>query len=129
MSAVASQGLRFVLVGAALLALDATVFMLATFAGLSVALANPLSRALAAAAGYYAHRRLTFGAASGASSGAAERLRYVLVWLALTLISTQTLAAIAAHHTAAAVLVAKPLVEAVLALISFSLLKLWVYRQ
>lgn len=129
MTATTSQALRFLCVGVSLLALDTGLYAAATLAGLPIALANPLSRAIAAIAGYFAHRHLTFAARSRDAVEPAERLRYVLVWVALTLISTQTLAAIASHADSVTTMVAKPFVEAVLALISFSLLKLWVYRQ
>ena len=128
MRSMVAEGGRFLLVGGLLLGLDATIYATATLAGVANELANPMSRGLAAAAGYFAHRQLTFVAAAALQHTPAQVIRYGLVWVTLTLISTQTLAAVTAEGSATAAIFAKPLVEAVLAAISFLLLKRWVYR-
>ncbi len=128
MTAIAAQAWRFLGVGVSLLVLDSGLYVAAVLSGLPIGVANPLSRAIAAVAGYFAHRHLTFAGPRRAGEPV-QPLRYVLVWVALTLISTQSLVAIAAHANSVTAMTAKPLVEAVLALISFFLLKLWVYRQ
>lgn len=128
MSAVLAQGGRFVMVGVALLIIDAGIYAVAIAAGIDNAVANPLSRALAAALGYAAHRRYTFGA-DGVAAESPSLLRYALVWIALTALSTLALGTISAALSPAAAVLAKPLLEAALALISFLLLKAWVYQR
>lgn len=128
MSAVLAQGGRFVMVGVALLIIDAGIYAVAIASGIDNAVANPLSRALAAALGYAAHGRFTF-AADGTAPGSPSLLRYALVWIALTALSTLALGVISAALSPAVAVLAKPLLEAALALISFLLLKAWVYQR
>lgn len=130
MSAVLAQGGRFVLVGVLLLLMDAGIYAVAIAAGMDNAVANPLSRAVAAAMGFAAHRRFTFSAdATSITDAAQSLLRYALVWVGLTVLSTSALGSISAALSPAAAVLAKPLLEAVLALISFLLLKAWVYQR
>ena len=128
MSASLGQLSRFLAVGVLLLALDTVIYTVTTWAGLPIPWANPLSRASAAAAGYFAHRQLTFAASATSPIPLDQMLRYLLVWCALTAVSTLSLFSIAGAASAQMAIVAKPLIEALLAGISFLMLKHWVYR-
>lgn len=126
------QGYRFAFVGLVLIGFDSLACAALVLGGVPLAVANPLARAMAAALGFALHLQLTFrpgtaNATAGFGSGAL--LRYAVVWLLLTLLSTRVLLMLQAGADTRLALWAKAPVEAVLALCSFLLLKLWVYRR
>jgi putative flippase GtrA len=125
------QPLMFVLVGGAQYLLDATLYGLLLSAGLGIAPANVLARGSAAAGGFVANRYLTFGQRNDTRARfAGSLLRFIVLWLVLTAVSTGLMLAISACcGTELGVQVAgKLLVEAVLAVISFVASKFWVFR-
>jgi putative flippase GtrA len=122
------QGATYVLVGLAQLVLDTAVFVGVTAAGLPVAPGNVLGRIAGALLGYWLNGRITFASGGEARLGRGSFARFVAWWLGFTVLSTVAMAAIAAQLGMAHAWIAKPLVEAVLALASFFLLRHWVYR-
>jgi putative flippase GtrA len=122
------QGAMYVLVGLAQLALDTAVFVGTTAAGLPVSPGNVLGRIAGALLGYWLNGRVTFAADGAPRLGRGTFARFVAWWLAFTAISTGAMAVIAANLGIGHAWIAKPLVEGMLAVASFFLLRHWVYR-
>ena len=122
------QGRWFVLVGLAQLLLDWAIFVGLTALGAPAAPGNLAGRIGGAALGYWLNGRITFAQAGQARLGRRQFGRFLASWLAFTALSTVAMAAIAARLGIAHAWIAKPLVEGLLALASFFLLRHWVYR-
>ncbi|MDW8480292.1 MAG: GtrA family protein [Xanthomonadales bacterium] len=121
------EALRFLLVGALLVAVDALVFMALSALGLEPGLANLAGRLSGAALGFLAHGGFTFAGAD-ARLGGGPLARYALLWLALTLLSTLAVAGAARSLGLATAWLLKPPLEVLLAVASFLLMRHWVYR-
>ena len=96
-------------------------------------LVNFVSRAVAAVAGYYLNGIFTFRVGSEVQSGH-RKANFLMLWSLLTVLSTLLLAAVKflAERNGwnlEVTVLAKPLVEAVLFLLSFVLQKHWVFRH
>src|SRR5205085_2178047 len=113
------QILVFVLVGAAQLALDSAVFILATAMAVPVVPGKLLGRVSGAVLGYWLNGRYTFAENGVARLSGRHLRRFVAAWLCLTAISTMLLYAIAARLGLHAAWWANPFVEALLAAIGF----------
>lgn len=122
------QGPRYVLVGAAQLVLDWLVFVVTTACGLPVAPGNLAGRVCGALLGFWLHGQWTFAEPGQARLGWQRLLRFAGVWLALTAASTWLVSLVAAHLGLSQAWLAKPLVEAALALLAFFLWRHLVYR-
>lgn len=121
------QGMLFVLVGGLQLLLDWLVFVLLSWVGLPVIASNLLSRLTAAGCGFYLNGRVTFAAQDGPRLGRMRGVKFLVLWSVLTLISTLVMQWLASGPGLNAAWLAKPLVEAVLAVASFLLQRHWVY--
>jgi putative flippase GtrA len=119
------QARRFLLAGAAQLALDSCIFIASTSFGVPVIAGNLLGRASGATLGFWLNGRYTFGKARLDRQHA---VRFAVVWLALTAVSTALVDIVAAHLGLHSAWMAKPLVEASVAVVSFFLWKHVVYR-
>lgn len=126
------QPLLFLLVGVLQYALDAALFTLFISLGLATVPGNVLSRASAAACGFLANRYLTFEQRSDTFRRFRSSLvRFVLLWLAMTLLSSALLVLVKQGwgDLLEVQVKAKLLIEALLAIISFLLSKYWVFRD
>ncbi|GAA0244732.1 GtrA family protein [Rhodanobacter caeni] len=124
----ARQGVSFLLVGLGLVTADWAVFVVLTAIGTPAAMANVLGRVTGALLGFWANGRYTFGAPGAARLGPHRFLRFLVVWLPLTLLSTVLVTVVAARLGMQMAWLAKPLVEAGLAVVSFLVSRHWVYR-
>lgn len=122
------QGLSFLVVGLGLVAVDWLVFVLLTAVGTTPAVANVAGRVAGAVLGFWANGRVTFAYAGVPRVGGRRFVRFALLWSLLTLVSTGLLALCAEHFGLRLAWLAKPLVEAGLALVSFMVSRHWVYR-
>ena len=122
------QGATYVVVGLAQLVLDSAVFVATTAAGMPVAPGNVLGRIAGALAGYWLNGRITFAAGGEARLGRGSFVRFLAWWLGFTVLSTAAMAMIATRLGIGHAWIAKPLVEGVLAVAGFFLLRHWVYR-
>lgn len=122
------QGTRFILVGVAQLVIDSTLFIVLTAAGMSPAFANPISRCTVVIAGFWMHGRYTFAESGVPKLGPGYMARFFPAWIGLTIIGTLVLAGIKIHAGLHATWIAKPFVDALLAVISFFTLRRWVFR-
>lgn len=122
------QGPRYVAAGIAQLLVDWLVFVALTALGLPAAPANLSGRACGALLGFWLNGRWTFVQEGRPKLGWHRLLRFVLVWVALTLASTWLVAAIATSLGLKQAWLAKPAVEGALAVIGFFLWRHVVYR-
>jgi putative flippase GtrA len=126
--ALSRQVLLFLLVGAAQVLLDWTVFVLLTHAGLAVAAGNVLGRASGACLGYWLNGRYTFADGGRPRLAGVHLRRFVVAWLVLTVLSTLLVAGIAGRFDLRAAWLAKPAVEACMAALGFVVWRQWVFR-
>jgi len=122
------DGAHFIGVGAIQLALDSAIYIALTKLGLALTLANVCGRAAGACCGFWLNGRVTFMHRAQPQVHA-RLLRYLLLWIGLTLISTLALAAIADTSGLSRTWWAKPLIEGGLGLTSFLLSRHWVYQR
>jgi len=126
------QPLLFGLVGGLQYLVDAALYATLIAAGVATSPANVTSRACAAVLGFVLNRYLTFGQRDETPGRLARSLlRFALLWVGLTLLSTLAVLALEALWGAdtARRIAAKLIVEAVLAVASFLLSRFWVYRN
>lgn len=122
------QGTQFIVIGLVQLCLDWSLFVAFTGAGMPVPVANVCSRVCAALVGFWLNGRFTFAQDGQHRLGWRSLSRYIAVWLVLTATSTLLVGALAAHLGLKLAWLAKPLVEAGLAVLSFLLMRHVVYR-
>ncbi|WP_343037769.1 GtrA family protein [Pseudoxanthomonas gei] len=119
---------RFVAVGLFQLVLDWTLFVILTACGVPTIWSNTLGRTCIAVLGFALHGRYTFGEAGQSRLGWQRFARFAASWLSLTACSTVAMQAIREQWGLSAAWIAKPGVELVLAIVSYLVLRRWVYR-
>jgi len=119
-----TQALLFLVAGGIQFGVDAGLFVLLTWLGMVPAWANIAARLSAACVGFFLNGRLTFG---HRSLDRAQFARYIATWMLLTAASTATVASVATVAGLEWAWLAKLLVEAVLAVASFLLMRNWVF--
>lgn len=122
------QAPRYVIAGILQLLLDWLLFVALTALGVAPAPANLAGRASGALLGFWLNGRWTFAQSGRPKLGWRRLLRFIVVWLTLTLVSTWLVAAIAAGPGLQQAWLAKPLVEGGLAVVAFFLWRHIVYR-
>lgn len=121
------QGGHYVLIGLLQYVVDWGVMVGLSHLGLTVELANVAGRVSGAALGFWLNGRITF-AGEGTALGRRQLMRFVLLWLFTTAVSTWAIGAIADAAGLRWAWLAKPGVEAALAGMSFLVSRHWVYR-
>lgn len=121
-----TQALLFLAVGGVQFGLDAGLFVALTWLGMLPAWANIAARLSAACLGFFLNGRLTFGHRSLTN---AQFARYIATWVLLTAVSTATVAGVATMAGLKWAWLAKLLVEIVLAVASFLLMRNWVFGK
>jgi putative flippase GtrA len=123
------QVIGFGVVGGLQLLLDWACFVALTALGVAVLPANVVGRIVAASLGFWANGRFTFVQAGGSPRlGRRNLLRYLLFWLAMTVLSTLAVMGLDQLHGLHAAWLGKPLVDALLAALGFIAAKYWIYR-
>ena len=122
------QGGYYLVFGVLQLLLDWLLLVALTALGMPVAPANLASRTSAALLGFWLNGRYTFADGNGQRLGWRRFTRFWLLWLAITAISTVLVAVVASRLGLDQAWLAKPLVEAGLAVVSFFALRHWVFR-
>ena len=117
----------FVVVGGAQLLLDWAAFVVLSYAGCTLLVANVVARFAGAMLGFWLNGRYTFLRESAGLNGA-HLARFVIFWLIATLISTLLLEVAHGYVRLEMVWLAKPVIEAMLAVCSFLVSRNWVYR-
>ncbi len=122
------QGFAFLVVGGIQVLLDWLVFVLVSAAGVPAFAANVGGRVAGASLGFWLNGLVTFrGAGQPVLVGRPLR-RFLIMWLVLTGISSLAMGATDRLAGLQAAWLAKPVVEAVLAAVSFVISRHWVYR-
>lgn len=127
-SALPRQVLLYVLVGLAQLVLDTAVFVASTALGTPVPAGNLAGRIAGACLGFWLNGRWTFATDGRSRLQGRHLARFLVAWSVLTVISTIAVAQVAAAAGLQWSWLAKPFVEAVLALAGFFVMRLFVYR-
>jgi putative flippase GtrA len=122
------QGLNFGIVGAIQLLLDWSVFVGSTALGVPVSAANLAGRITGASLGFWLNGHLTFRGEVPIRLIGRPLKRFIAMWLLLTLLGTLMVMVVGSQASLRAAWLAKPIVEAVLAAISFVTCRYWVYR-
>ena len=123
------QVVGFGLVGGLQLLLDWACFVALTALGVAVLPANLVGRVAGASLGFWANGRFTFAKPGEPPRlGRRRLLRYVLFWLAMSVLSTLAVMGLDQLHGLHAAWLGKPLVDAVLAAMGFLAAKYWIYR-
>jgi len=122
------QGGHYIAFGLLQLLLDWLIFVSGTALGLPVGPANIIGRLAGMLLGFWLNGRFTFADSHGQRLGWARFARFLLLWLLLTATSTVLLAAASDSLGLRWAWLAKPLVEAGLALVSFFAMRRFVYN-
>ena len=125
---IARQGASFLIVGCCLIVLDWVVFVVLTALGVVPVAANIAGRVAGALVGFWANGRITFSVPGSPRLGRRRFVRYLVLWLSLTLLSTVLVTLLASRLSLEVAWLAKPVVEAGLAALSFLVSRQWVYR-
>ena len=123
-----NQGVRFLIAGITQLLLDWALFVALSAMGVPTMIANPISRCCVVGFGFWLHGVYTFAGDGTRRAGWREFSRFLPSWIALTLVGTLALGAIAGSWGLHASWLAKPFIEAALAVVSFFVLRGWVFR-
>ncbi len=122
------QGSQYVVFGVLQLTLDWALFVGFTALGVPAAAANLGSRLSAALLGFWLNGRYTFADGQGSRLGWRRFVRFWLLWLFMTAVSTVLVTVVEAQLGLHWAWLAKPVVEGGLALAGFFLLRHVVYR-
>lgn len=122
------QGGSYLVIGLLQLLLDGAVFIAVTTLGMPVLPGNLVGRASGMLLGFWLNGRYTFASGGTQRLGWARFLRFIVLWAVITALSTALV--VAADHALGLqyAWLAKPVVEAGLALLSFVLMRWLVYR-
>jgi putative flippase GtrA len=118
----------FVLVGLAQLVVDTALYIGLTATGLPVTPANIAGRIGGVSLGFALNARYTFAVDGQSRLGRKSFLRFLVMWLALTALSTLILAWVAGSAGLHGSWLAKPAVEALMAALGFVVQRYWVFR-
>jgi putative flippase GtrA len=122
------QGLGFLLVGGLQLLFDWAIFVVATRLGAPVEAGNVLGRVAGAGLGFWLNGRYTFAQDGRSLAGRHALVRFGILWLATTFVSTLAMSSLAHSSGLSWAWLGKPLVEACLALAGFIASRHWIYR-
>lgn len=124
----AREGGTYIAAGLAQLGVDWLVFVALTAAGVGVAPANIAGRVSGMLLGFWLNGRFTFASGGERRLGWRRFLRFIGVWLLLTALSTLLVSVVATQLGLGRAWLAKPLVDAGLAALSFVLMRSLVFR-
>ena len=122
------QGGSYFIIGLLQLAVDWAVFVALSALGMAVEPANVLGRISGAVLGFWLNGRVTF-AGAGTAVGRRQFLRFLLMWLATTAISTWGVAHVEASLGLKWAWLAKPAIDLTLSAAGFLLSRHWIYRR
>lgn len=122
------QGSAYQFFGLVQLLLDTAVFVLLTSLGVAVVPANIAGRIVGACLGFMLNGRVTFGTPGADGINRHAFARFVLLWMLLTMLGSGMLHMVQARFGIVETWYAKPLVEALLAVLGFAGLKFFVFR-
>ncbi len=122
------QGFAFLLVGGAQLLLDWLVFVLVSSLGVPAIVANVCGRSTGASLGFWLNGQVTFRNDQQPALAGRPLRRFLIMWITLTAISSLAMGGFDHWAGLQYAWLAKPVVEAILAVVSFFVSRHWVYR-
>ena len=122
------QGRHYLLVGGIQWLLDWSVTVVLSHFGLAIAPANLAGRVSGALLGYWLNGKLTF-AGEGHALGRKQLLRFLMMWVCTTALSTWAMSVVDARFGLTAAWLAKPAIEIALAVVGFLLSRHWIYKR
>lgn len=122
----ARQTRLFLLMGFLQWILDWLVTVGLSHAGVTLEIANVCGRIAGALFGFWLNGTITFSAER--PLGRRHLLRFLIVWVALTFVSTWAVGHVGRTIGLEMAWLAKPVVEATLAVASFFISRYWIYR-
>ena len=122
------QGSHYIAIGLLQYVVDWGAMVTLSHFGVPVEAANVAGRISGAVLGFWLNGRITF-ASEDSKLGPQQLRRFVLLWLAMTALSTWAVGGVADAAGLRWAWVAKPAVELLLACISFAISRHWVYRR
>ncbi len=123
------QGSIFIVVGGVQLLLDWSVFVALSALGLDAVPANLAGRVAGAILGFWLNGRYTFASREdGARLGWSRFARFLAVWIPATVLSTWMILLVEQRLGLQLAWLAKPLVEGVLAVLTFAASRYVIYR-
>lgn len=122
------QGSHYLAIGIVQWLLDWGVMVGLSHLGLPVRQANVVGRISGAMLGFWLNGRITF-AGEQTRIGRIQFLRFLAMWLVMTLVSTMAIGAIDDYLGLKWAWLAKPAVELVLGFIGFLISRHWIYRR
>jgi putative flippase GtrA len=122
------QGRHYLLIGGLQWLVDWGVMVALSHLGLRIGVANVAGRVSGALLGFWLNGRITF-AGDEHTIGRRQLLRFILMWLAMTALSTVAIEAIDGLLGRKWAWLGKPLIELTLGLIGFVGSRQWVYRK
>nr|WP_246505651.1 GtrA family protein [Coralloluteibacterium stylophorae] len=122
------QGGSYIAVGGLQFAIDWVLFVALTALGVQAPAANLASRTAGAAVGFWLNGRITFAKGGKPRLGRRRLARFLAMWLVLTAASTLLVGWTAHQVGLRHAWLAKPLVEALMAVLGFACSRTWVYR-
>lgn len=115
-------------VGVAQIGLDWLTFVSLTFLGISAVPANVSGRILGACAGFWLNGKWTFAKEGKPLLSRKAMLRFVAAWLLNTALSTLIVSLVDQSHGLYWAWIVKPIADAFLAALGFTISKFWIYR-
>ncbi|MEG3191539.1 GtrA family protein [Lysobacter sp. D1-1-M9] len=122
------QGRHYLLIGMIQWLLDWGVMVALSHFGMPVRQANVVGRVCGALLGFWLNGRITF-AGDDTAVGRTQFLRFLGMWLSMTLLSTLAIGTIDDYLGLKWAWLAKPGVELVLGGLGFLLSRYWIYRR
>jgi putative flippase GtrA len=122
------QGRHYLVIGIVQWLLDWAVMVGLSHLGMAVAPANVIGRISGALLGYWLNGKLTF-AGDDTTVGRRQLLRFVLMWLFTTAISTWAVRHVDMVFGLQWAWLAKPAIEGLLGVLGFVLSRHWVYKR
>lgn len=117
----------FGVIGVVQVAIDSGVLIGLSALGVSIVISNVVGRISGACAGFFLNGTATFSSQTNRRLHGQHLTRFIVNWVALTLVSTSSLYLLSRHISMEATWLAKPAVELFLAFISFFISKFWIY--
>lgn len=127
-SSLLRQGMTYGLIGTTVLLIDWLVFVTLSAAGVNTVPANLCGRVIGAGLGFWANGSMTFKDIGGSRLGWARMLRFAVIWLAMTALSTFALYGIEHRLALGWAWIAKPFVDGLLAGVGFLASRYWIYK-
>ena len=118
----------YLIVGLVQWLVDWAVLVLLSHWGMAIEPANVLGRVAGASLGYWLNGLITFKG-EHTHVGRKQLVRFLLMWIGTTIVSTWSMGAIDEHLGLKWAWLAKPAVEGVLGATGFFLSRHWVYRK